>query len=644
MLLPFRFSIRPLAVAFEFALAFALGAGLNCAAYAEPVQAQAQPVKDLYYGDALFQFFQDHYFSTLTGVMVSQHFGRLSHHEEDAEILRGGILLSYGLHREAGEVFERLIDNGASPATRDRAWFYLAKIRYQRGYFPEAEAALKHIGDALPQELQEECGMLQANLLMARSDYVDAIEVLTPLEKSATDPTYARYNLGIALIKTGSTERGVALLDQVGMAVAGDEEHRSLRDRANLALGFSALSDHKNSDARQYFERIRLHGAQANKALLGMGWSQVADKDFKAALVPWMELMQRNDNDTAELEARLAVPYAYAELGALGQSATLYNAAIAAFSQEDNDLNESIGAIQSGKLVDALIAKNPSDDMGWFGSIGNLPDMPHAAHLTRVLAQHDFQEAFKNYRDLRFLEKNLTGWRDKLSVFEGMLDNRRKAYAERLPQVMQQAQEVGIPAIRNRKDELAAQIASGESDSDEAEDGAVFADAKQLALQARINEMQKLIDRHPNDPAFAAASDKVRLVQGMLTWQLSQDYHDRYWQAKKDMQEITRQLDLALQSEAALQQAQQSEPARFDQLAQRITALSAAINNLMPRIAALSKEQQQAVQDIAVTELNHEKIMLGQYATQARFALAQLYDRSSGRIDNNPAEVEHATP
>ena len=33
--------------------------------------------------------------------------------------------------------------------------------------------------------------------------------------------------------------------------------------------------------------------------------------------------------------------------------------------------------------------------------------MPHAGHLTQVLAQHEFQEAFKNYRDLRFLAKNL---------------------------------------------------------------------------------------------------------------------------------------------------------------------------------------------------------------------------------------------
>ena len=62
-------------------------------------------------------------------------------------------------------------------------------------------------------------------------------------------------------------------------------------------------------------------------------------------------------------------------------------------------------------------------------------------HLAQVLAQHEFQEAFKNYRDLRFLAKNLDDWHDKLGVFDDMLATRRKAFAERLPQVQARAGE-----------------------------------------------------------------------------------------------------------------------------------------------------------------------------------------------------------
>jgi len=589
-------------------------------------------IRDPYYGDALFEFYQGNYFATLTGLMVSQHFGRVPHYNEETEVLRGGILLSYGLHREAGDVFEKLIDIGATPVTRDRAWFYLAKIRYQRGYLSEAEAALKHIGSALPEQFTEERALLQANLMMARGDYAAAVPVLDALHDSTSD--YVHYNLGIALIKSGNTARGIALLDQLGQQLESDEEHRSLRDRANLALGFSAVTSHQPSAL--YFERIRLKSAQANKALLGLGWARVADKDFKQALIPWQELAQRDDNDTAEFEGKIAVPYAYAELGAYGQSSRLYNDAITFFGQEESDLNESIAAIEAGKLVEALLADNPGKDMGWFWNITALPDMPHAAHLAHVLAQHDFQEAFKNYRDLRFLTVNLAQWRDKLGVFQDMLDNRRKAFTERLPQVMAQQQNIGLDAMRERQAVLSRLVNEAETDAD----GVAFADAKQTELLSRAGSAQRLIYEHRGEPDFDAARQRVRLAQGTLLWQLAQDYPERDWQARKNLQLIADQLTRAQQLEADLQQAQRDEPLRFDQLAERIKTMAAQLNDTMPRIAALTLEQQHAVQNIAIRQLKYERELLGQYTTQARFALAQLYDRSSAPPDSTATKTE----
>ena len=61
-----------------------------------------------------------------------------------------------------------------------------------------------------------------------------------------------------------------------------------------------------------------------------------------------------------------------------------------------------------------------TNEMGWFGNLRKLPEMPHAAHLSQVLAQHEFQEGFKNYRDLRFLTRNLEHWKDNLGL--GIMD------------------------------------------------------------------------------------------------------------------------------------------------------------------------------------------------------------------------------
>src|SRR5882672_8808316 len=159
-----RLSMRRLVGA--AALAVALGTGLAAAA-----DKPRHVVKDPYYGDSLFYFFQDRYFTSVTDLMVAQHFNRLKHHVDEAEVLRGGLYLSYGLHREAGEIFAQLIERGTTPEIRDRAWFYLAKIRYQRGLFAEAEEAIGRVERGLPPDLDEERWMLMAQLLMARGDY-----------------------------------------------------------------------------------------------------------------------------------------------------------------------------------------------------------------------------------------------------------------------------------------------------------------------------------------------------------------------------------------------------------------------------------------------------------------------------------------
>src|SRR5262249_9601834 len=156
--------------------------------------------------------------TAITTLMASQHFGRVPRHADEAEVLRGGMLLSYGLHREAGEIFTRLLEQSTSPKVRDRAWFYLAKIRYQRGYLAGADEAIRRIGNGLPPELEEERGLLRASILMARGDYAGAAGLLTALAGAKGVTPYVRFNLGVALIKTGDIAGGSALLDELGQA------------------------------------------------------------------------------------------------------------------------------------------------------------------------------------------------------------------------------------------------------------------------------------------------------------------------------------------------------------------------------------------------------------------------------------------
>ncbi len=602
----------------------------TCAA--QPATEAARTVQDPHYGDALFHFYQPRYFSALTGLMVSQHFERMPQHADEAEVLRGGLLLSYGLHREAGEVFERLIDKGASPSVRDRAWFFLAKIRYQRGWIDEALDAIGRIESPLPPMLEDDRALLHAQLLMARADYAGAAAVLKALPATSDAALFARYNLGVALIKSGDLSGGVALLDAIGRMPAPDEETRALRDKANVALGFGALQGQQPEQARQALQRVRLASAQSNKALLGMGWAATSLKKPQLAVVPWTELLARDVGDAAVLEAHIALPYAYAELGARGQSLARYQDAIALFEREHVHLDESIAAIRSGTLLNALLQRNPGEEMGWFWSLRELPEMPHAAHLSQVLAEHEFQEAFKNYRDLIFLGNNLQQWADKLVVFDDMLSNRQLAYSQRLPQVRAKASATDLAAAAQRVAAVAQDLAQAERDAD----GVALANAAERRLQSLLAGLQAALAQPGASADITALRERVRRVAGALSWELAQQFPTRLWEAQKSLITIESQLGQARAHDAALTRAQQTEPQRFAAFAQRIQALAPRIQALIPRVAELSQAQQLAAQDIAVAALTRQQERLAAYGTQARFAVAQLHDNAH---DSAPANA-----
>ena len=126
-------------------------------------------------------------------------------------------------------------------------------------------------------------------------------------------------------------------------------------------------------------------------------------------------------------------------------------------------------------------------------------------------------------------------------------------------------------------------------------------------------------------------------MAGALAWQLAHEFPARAWDAKKGQKQTEDALVDARAHDEQLAKAQRDEPAHFEDFARRIAELDARLNVLMPRVAALGKEQQGALQEIAVVELMSQKERLAQYTAQARYAVAQLYDRAT-----EPKEGDHA--
>ena len=207
---------------------------------------------------------------------------------------------------------------------------------------------------------------------MGRQEYRQAADLLAGLRSKSDWAHYGRYNLGVALIKAGETEKGVVLLEQVGRAPVQGEELRSLRDKANVALGFTYLQDGWPELARTYLERVRLDGLMSNKALLGMGWAYPHVNSKKRHWCIGTNCRGRNLLDAAVQESLMAVPYALGKLGAYQRSLEQYEAAIDIYTREITRLDSAIAAIRAGKLGTLLLADDPIEEMGWFWKLDQL--------------------------------------------------------------------------------------------------------------------------------------------------------------------------------------------------------------------------------------------------------------------------------
>lgn len=594
-------------------------------------------VQDLHYGDVLFHFFQDENFEALTRLLAYGHWDRLPHHLAEAELLAGGMYLSLGMHNEAGARFERLLTAETPQGVRNRAWFYLGKVWYARGYDDKAERALRSVTGTLPPDLEAEKTHLLANLMMHGGRYDEAVALLDAVQGSPDWVAYARFNLGVAMVRKGQLADADRYLTGVGTMAAVSPEMLALKDKANLALGFAYLQADQPANAKLALERVRLAGPQSNKALLGAGWASAALGDFEGALAPWLELRDRNLLDAAVQESFLAVPYAYGKLGANAQAADYYETAMREFDREGESLDGAIASIRSTRLLDELLAQESEERQGWFWQLRDLPDAPQSRYLYAVLAGHDFQEGLKNYRDLAFLNRRLGAWLESMVAFDDMIDARQKAHAERLPRADGLLAQDAPARIERERGELESKLDAIERNHDAAALGTPT-ERDQWARIQRIEQALANGDVGVAGPELEALEDKLRLVKGVLSWRLDEAMRARVYQQRREIKDLDAALREAQRRWVRVERARKDVPTNTGEFEGRIAALNARLAALQSRLESARDRQNEYLATRAIQELESQQARLAAYRVQARFALATIYDRAA----NEPAPAPQA--
>jgi len=595
---------------------------------------EAGEVQDLPYGVSLYHFFQDRYFSAITDLMVADQRQTIAHQKGEADLLLGSLYLAYGLEKASGRLFEKILEQQVEPAVADRVWFNLARLRYEQGALDEAVNALERIGEHLPAVREAERRNLLANIFLRQKQYDKAIAVLKDFSGDAAWEAYARFNLGVALVKTGRLDEGIDQLETVGELDTDDWELLALRDKANLALGFAWLRADQPEASARAFERVRLRGPLSNKALLGIGWAWNRQGLLEQSLVPWMELKVRSPLDPAVQESLLAIPYTIEQLDKPKLALVNYTDASARFDQQLAEIRQLRKAVAEGELLRALRPGNLDDESGESIYRATLPKTLSVPYIYRLMASNDFRSALRNYQDLNYLDYVLVRWERYLPVFTLMLKERRAAYEKKLPAVTSDRLLERLEDLRRQRDELAAELARVEAEHDLR----ALANEDEAELLDTLADLRKRLEKLAGNPDAEEARARYRLFHGILVWQIESDYVPRMWRLKRGLQRLDEALAQTEAQYASLKQAWQKAPRTFEGFDDRIRGQLQRIRQIKARVASLRRTQEKTVERLALAEIDRQEQRLKSYLVRARFAQARIYDRLA-RMQPPPPDV-----
>lgn len=600
----------------------------------------AEDLRDLYFGEALYHAKQGYYFDALERLdaELGQHYGldepeldTLYYHIGQAEFFVGDFELNYRMHHRAGRAISAVLEGDVDQEVRNEAAFRLARIHFQKGQMRDALAALDRIEGRVPPPIRDDVQFLRANVYLAIGRPSDATEILRQLQGAQGLKGFSTYNLGIALLHDGQDSNGLQQLDKAGQVDAKDPATRAIRDKANLTLGTMLLENGDFEDARNSLQRVRLEGPFANQALLGSGWADVSSTNFERAVVPWSVLAEREPTDAAVQEALLALPYAYSQLEVHGRAAILYGRALDTFGGELGKLEASISSIRSGKFLEALVREEIHQDKDWVVRLRALPEAPETFYLLELLASHDFQTALQNYLDLEELRKKLTTWQSSFEAFDDIIAARRDYYEPLLPGVDHEFRELDSRIrLRLRQYELLAQRLQDLLIMPRPEFLATTEERQMnLQLESLSERLNSGSDPVADNASDAELAERIARLQGVLTFILRTEYDERLSQFDRHLRELQSSVDLLNAQYQAYVRVRQAAVHSYSGYEGTIGMLRTRVRETKAKVEQLMLRQGHMLERVAVHELEIRQKRLERYHDQARYALADSYDRAA---------------
>jgi chromosome segregation ATPase len=220
-----------------------------------------------------------------------------------------------------------------------------------------------------------------------------------------------------------------------------------------------------------------------------------------------------------------------------------------------------------------------------------------------------------------------------------MIVLRRRYYDPLLPDVDQQFRELDSRMrLRLEQHKLLAQRLQGMLVAPRPE---FLATTEERVAGERLDELARGLDAH--DPAQMALLRRIHRLKGVLTFRLETEYHERLTRFDRHLTELNEALAVMNAEYEAFVRTRQAATHSYEGYDTPIARLRTRVAERRATVDMLMARQGHVLELIAVDELNARRERLEASLDQARYAIADSYDRAAraqGQVEGPAPEPQ----
>jgi len=603
-------------------------------------QPQPERAHDLRYGWALYEYHQGNALEALTQLAVAREQGGIEWHGDHPALVEGGLMLSWGMTREASRLFTELLGADGAGSTlsadvRNQVWFYLGKVFYLEGDHELASENLERVdGDILAKanhNLFREWIYLQARLAMMSARLGDETELASlhaQLEDTDIWSLYLRYNSAVSSLAAGDAVAAeaelqalISLIDQSTDSDEPEAERQGLLSRARLSLARLYLRGNQFDAALRVLGEMPLNGVFADQALFDYAVAAAGQGRPERALDALDTLAKRD----LFLPWRQQVPFARAyvleQMNRPESALPAFQKAADHYQSRIEELDKIRDRLSEESLMAQLDFSRDSDGI-LTDSYGRLRVQPVDFGMAEVLASETFQQALAELNELYRMQSFIAERQSRFESFRIMLETREQQRQVRIAQTRRALENQQADQWQQLHQEFNEKISRALTE----EDAGFFMTSKQKALRDKLDDVEETLAGLPDNATTAGQRATYQRMRAYFDWWVADDYGVNRWAAQKQLRELDREMD-RFQAQRQRVEKLMADDARHAELAQRIASSERELATLGAEVADALGKARQALLSQVDTMLVAQQEELNGYLLASRHAQARLADQ-----------------